>query len=190
MSAAAAGLLDGVASCLEYPGAETAERARAVADEAASQHAELARSLWHLAVYLETAPRGEAEERYTQLFDMSPVCTLHVGYHLFGDTYQRGAFLSGLGAELRRAGLGETARGDLPDFLPTLLRLVGRLSEPESQQVLVEDAVAPAVERMREALKEAEAPWRAVLDALPPLLHESAGRTTEPVGQEVSDARA
>jgi len=190
VSAAATGLLDGVAACLEYPDTGTAGQARRAADLAASEHAALARSLWHLAVYLETAPCGEAEERYTRLFDMSPVCTLHVGYHLFGDTYQRGAFLSGLGAELRRAGLADAVRGDLPDFLPTLLRLVPRLSDGESQQVLIEVALAPALERMREALREAEAPWRAVIEALPALLRDRWERGRQPVGEGVGDARA
>lgn len=183
-------LLDGVAASLEYPGPETAKRARSTADRAATLHAELARALWHLAVYLETAPVGEAEERYTRLFDMSPVCTLHVGYHLFGDTYQRGAFLSGMGAELRRAGLGEDARSDLPDFLPTLLRLVERVAEPESRRLLVEAALAPALERMGAALRDAEAPWREVLAALPPVLEESVGRCAPAVTQGVEDARA
>ncbi len=73
---------DLVAACLEYPRANTARDARRAAERAAGDHAALARALWELAVWLETAPAGEAEERYTTLFDLSPVCTLHVGYQV------------------------------------------------------------------------------------------------------------
>ncbi|HQW51672.1 MAG TPA: hypothetical protein PL082_06410, partial [Tepidiformaceae bacterium] len=68
--------LDLVAQSLEYPTAHTAQRARSAAERSAGDHTALARALWELAVWLETAPIGQAEERYTALFDLNPVCTL------------------------------------------------------------------------------------------------------------------
>src|SRR5512143_20146 len=101
--------LDLIASCLEYPEAGTGSLARRAATRAAGDHIALARALWDLAFFVEHAPPGEAEERYTALFDLNPVCTLHVGYQVFGDSYPRGAFIAGLAGELRKAGLD---RGD------------------------------------------------------------------------------
>jgi len=114
--------LELVAACLEYPCAETPVLARRAAERTAGDHIALARALWDLAVWLERAPLGEAEERYTALFDLDPVCTLHVGYQVFGDTYPRGAFIANMARELRQAGVGRGS--DLPDFLPVVLRLL------------------------------------------------------------------
>lgn len=158
---------DLVAACLEYPRATTARDARRAAERAAGDHVALSRALWELAVWLETAPTGEAEERYTTLFDLSPVCTLHVGYQVFGDTYQRGAFIANLAGELRRAGL---SRGDdLPDFLPVVLRLLARTG-PEEAEPLLTVVVGPALEKMAQALDGSRSPWCGVIRALPTVL--------------------
>jgi nitrate reductase delta subunit len=171
--------LDLLVDCLEYPGPDTAARARRAAADLAPLHPELAGPLWDLAVFLERAPSGEPEERYTALFDMNPVCTLHVGYHLFGDTYPRGEFLAGLGAELRRAGV--PVNGDLPDFLPTVLRLLGRLDDPESRRALRQGALLPALGRMGRALEPSKDPWSHLLRALPGALAEEGDAPQEPL---------
>ena len=163
--------LDLLVDCLEYPETATASRAREAASALASSEPALAGALWDLAVFLERAPAGEPEERYTALFDMNPVCTLHVGYHVFGDTYPRGEFLAAMSAELRHAGV--STNGELPDFLPTLLRLLGRLEEPESSRALRQHALLPALQRMGEALAESKDPWSRLLHTLPEALAEA-----------------
>jgi len=170
------GALAEVAACLEYPGGRTARHARLAAHALATDHPALSAALWSLAVYLETGAAGEAEERYTALFDVNPVCTLHVGYHVFGDTYPRGEFLAALCGELRTAGV--STRGDLPDFLPTLLRLLERVGDAEDRRILRRLALLPAVRRMGEALGDSNDPWSDILRALPEVLadvEESAG---------------
>jgi nitrate reductase delta subunit len=171
--------LDLLVDCLEYPGPETAARAREAAAGLASFHPELAGPLWELAVFLECAPSGEPEERYTALFDMNPVCTLHVGYHVFGDTYPRGEFLARLGGELRRAGV--STDGELPDFLPAVLRLLGRLDDPQSRRELREGALLPALGRMSEALAASTDPWSHLLRALPGALVEEGDAPGKPL---------
>lgn len=161
---------DPLARCLEYPSEHTPSAARAAAERLAGDHPALARSLWELAVWLETTPSGEARERYTGLFDLNPVCTLNVGYHLFGDTYARGELLAGLAGELRRAGL---ASDDLPDFLPTLLRLLPRLDDAEDRGLLAALLLRPALERMVRELSDSTSPWGALLGALPAWLGEA-----------------
>jgi len=163
--------LDLVAASLEYPTAQTAPLARSAAERCAGDHVALARALWELAVWLETAPVGHAEERYTTLFDLSPVCTLHVGYQVFGDTYQRGAFLANLATELRKAGVPKGE--DLPDFLPLVLRLLGRVTAQEAEPLLFV-VVRPALTKMLQALEGSKSPWSDMLRALPELLGEAA----------------
>ena len=179
-------VLDLVASCLEYPDPGTAARARAAASGLASSEAELTSALFALAVFLERSEPGEAEERYTGLFDMNPVCTLHVGYHVFGDTYPRGELLAGLATELREAGVA--TNGDLPDFLPTVLRLLGRLQRDEDRRSLRELALAPALARMGASLAESQDPWSRLLRALPEALAEEGDAPAEP--RALTDAGA
>ncbi len=157
-----------LAAALEYPGSDTAQRCRQAAKHLAQDHAELANALRTLADWLSEATRGRAEEWYSQLFDLSPVCTLNLGYHLFGEQYERGAFLAGLVSEHRNAGLEPPS--DLPDHLPAVLRLLGHLDSDEDAVVLVSHAVLPALSRMLNDLKDSDAPWGAVLQALPATL--------------------
>ena len=163
--------LDLVAQSLEYPTAHTAQRARSAAERSAGDHTALARALWELAVWLETAPIGQAEERYTALFDLNPVCTLHVGYQVFGDTYQRGAFIANLAGELRKAGVEKG--DDLPDFLPVVLRLLGAI-DPTEAEPLLSIVVGPALAKMTQALGGSRSPWSDVIRALPELLGDAA----------------
>ncbi len=164
------GSLTLLARALEYPEPATATVARQAADRLAGDHIGLARSLWDLAVWLETTPRGEVEERYTGLFDLNPVCTLHVGFQLFGETYQRGEFLAHLSRELREAGV--PAGHELADHLPTVLRLLAAV-DVEDARILLEDALLPALRRMGEALADSRDCWSALVKALPVCLPEA-----------------
>ena len=157
--------LDLLAVALEYPRAEAPAATRDVA--AALHGGPLASALDRLAVWM--AEDGQrAEEHYTRLFDLSPACTLHVGYHLYGEDYQRGAMLALLRGELRQRGIDE--KNDLPDFLPTLLRLLGRLDDAEDRSLLVGGLVLPALAKMQGSLQEQDDPYAVVLREIGPVL--------------------
>ncbi len=163
--------LDGIAVALEYPGAATAGRCLEAAQTLPEGQAAMANALTALGNWLAQAAHGTDEEWYGRLFDLSPVCTLNIGYHLFGEQYERGAFLAGLVAEHRRAGLAPP--DDLPDHLPTLLRLLGRLEDAQDASLMVSHALLPALDRMRADLRSSEAPWVAVLEAMPGFLEST-----------------
>lgn len=154
---------DAVARALDYPGPGSSEEARRAARLSSAAPA-LSGALEDLAAHLESAAPGEAEERYTSLFDLSPVCTLHAGWHLLGESYERGALLAGLAGELRAAQVDPGV--ELPDFLPTLLRLLGALGEGEMRETLVDDVLRPALGRMSAALAESPAAWARVVRSL------------------------
>jgi len=170
--------LDLLASCLDYPGPGAAPLARDAASGLASTEPELSSALFALAVFLERAAPGEAEERYTALFDINPVCTLHVGYHVFGESYARGEFLAALAAELRTAGVG--TRGDLPDYLPTMLRLLGRIEQDDDRRSLRQLALLPALRKIATALARSTDPWSGLLRALPGALREASDPAAAP----------
>lgn len=168
-------LLEDVATCLEYPGEgyeekKTVARRHRALDETPARR-RLGRALSGLALHLSEKGKSSSEETYTRLFDLSPVCTLHLGYQLFGDSYERGELLARLVPEIRAAGI--ELDGELPDFLPVLLRLVARLSEDEDRQVLVEHLFLPGLGKMISALENSADPWSDVLRALTDLLRES-----------------
>ena len=64
--------LEALAFVLEYPGVEFASKVEAARLEPGGTE-RMDRALRALAHYLQSEGKDEAEERYTQLFDLSPV---------------------------------------------------------------------------------------------------------------------
>ena len=111
------------------------------------------------------------QERYVATFDLNPACSLDVGWHLYGDAPERGAFLATLREDLARASVEE--RGDLPDHLPTLLRLIPR--EDDQAASALADLIAPAVARLRDVLVADGNPYADTLEAVTRMLRFAKG---------------
>ncbi len=88
----------------------------------------------------------EVQEIFTRSFDVQAITTLSVGYVMFGDDYKRGEMLVNLNRELREAGID--CGTELPDHLPTVLRLIARWEDRELAREFVEEILHPALERM------------------------------------------
>ena len=91
------------------------------------------------------------QELYVQTFEFNPACTLEIGWHLFGENYERGEFLVRMREQLRRYGIAETS--DLPDHLRHLLLLIGR-ADPAEAAELAGQFVLPALGKIKDALKD------------------------------------
>ena len=104
----------------------------------------------------------ELQELFTITFDLNPVCTLEVGWHLHGDTYDRGEFLVRMRQMLRRCGVQESR--ELPDHLAHVLTALPRLDEAERREFIA-TAVAPAVAKMLTATTERDNPFEHMLGA-------------------------
>jgi len=174
-----------VAASLEYPDGSSAGFSARDLELAELVDPEMASALRRLSAWLSLAVPGGAAERYSALFDLRPVCTLHVGYHLFGEAYQRGALLSGLVAEMRTAGVPLSEQ--LPDYLPCVLRLLATLPPGDDRESLVDALLLPALTRMTEAMKDVDSPWSEVLRALPALLAPLGGGAALPPPERVTD---
>jgi nitrate reductase delta subunit len=105
----------------------------------------------------------ELEELFTRTFDLNPVCSLEVGWHLFGENYERGEFLVRMRQLLRRHGLQEST--ELPDHLSHVLALLGRLPAGEADRLLSR-SVLPALEKMQAGLTRTENPFVFLLEAI------------------------
>lgn len=110
----------------------------------------------------------ELEELFTRTFDMNPVCSLEIGWHLFGENYERGLLLVRMREELRRYGLKESS--ELPDHLTHVLELLGHM-ERERAADFTAACVLPALEKMVAALSGKGNPFEHVLLAIRATLH-------------------
>jgi len=93
----------------------------------------------------------ELQELFIQTFDLNPDCALDIGWHIFGEQYERGEFLVKLRGEMRRFGLAESA--ELPDHLTHVLPLVVRMEEGEAAEFIA-SFLLPALDRMIAALEK------------------------------------
>ena len=115
----------------------------------------------------DVATRGcvlaDLEEIYTRTFDFSPACALEIGWHLFGEDYNRGALLVRLREELARHGIQESC--ELPDHLTHVLPLLDCMTLAEAAR-FAEACVAPAVEKILAGLEGKQTPYENVLHCL------------------------
>jgi nitrate reductase delta subunit len=106
---------------------------------------------------------SELQELYTQSFDLNPVCSLEVGWQLYGENYSRGEFLVEMRQTLRRLRVEETT--ELPDHLTHVLAAFGRMEEDEANRFGAE-FLQPALEKMLQGLDGKSVPYVAVLEAI------------------------
>lgn len=172
-----------IADLLEYPTGESwAGRLDAARRLPKSGTAVAAR----LSEFIERAARltlDELQEQYTRTFDLNPVCTLEVGYHLFGENYKRGVFLANLRETEAPFALGQEHQ--LPDYLPVLLRLLGKLEDQELRRDLIIECLIPALGVMVESLSKAESLYAGLLAAVGEELKSEAPETSEMVAASV-----
>jgi nitrate reductase delta subunit len=114
----------------------------------------------------------ELEELYTRTFDINPVCSLETGWHLFGEDYNRGAFLVRMRGLLRQHGVEEGA--ELPDHLESALRVLRTMEEKDAAD-LAREFILPAVMKMRVPFKSGDNPYGAVLAEVERFLRETYG---------------
>jgi nitrate reductase assembly molybdenum cofactor insertion protein NarJ len=88
----------------------------------------------------------QIQEIFTRSFDVQSITTLGVGYVMFGDDYKRGELFVNLSRELADAGIDSGT--ELPDHLPTVLRLIARWQDDELVREFVEELLHPALHQM------------------------------------------
>ncbi len=131
-----------VAELFDFPGPELAPRGRALLDFLRENYPDAAAEVEQ---FLDAIPERtlDLQELHTRTFDVQAMTTLDIGYVLFGDDYKRGALLSNLNQEHRRA--ENDCRGELADHLPNLLRLIPKLKDQDLLEELVREILVPAL---------------------------------------------
>ena len=144
-------IYEGLAGLFSYPG----EDYRLHADECLrvldTVPAEASAGFHKFHAGIEGLSTEELQELFTRTFDLNPMCTLEIGWQLYGEDYQRGEFLVKMRQHLREYGVQES--GELPDHLSHALALLGELEEAEAAE-FASVYVLPAIDKMRTAWKE------------------------------------
>jgi nitrate reductase delta subunit len=154
-------LIPGISALLRYPGERTQAMAASLADAAMATGHPCQEHLEAFALVAGSVELRELQELFTRSFDLNPDCTMDVGWHLFGETYQRGQFMAMMRHHLQEHGIDEAK--NLPDHLPNLLDLGMKLQREDAMD-LVDDCLLPALEKLIPAVKES--PYLHVLQAL------------------------
>lgn len=105
----------------------------------------------------------ELEELYTRSFDINPIASLEIGWHLYGETYERGAFLVKMRELLRTFHVEESS--ELPDHLTHVLMAIGRMEKKEADE-FVSRYLIPALNKILEGFQEKDQPFEHALLAL------------------------
>lgn len=154
-----------LANLLIYPDAQYRQRVEASLHLAGSECRSL---LEKFAQSIEGLEVWELEELFTQTFDMNPVCSLELGWHLFGENYERGLLMVRMREELRQFGIHESS--ELPDHLTHVLELLGRMDHDRAAD-FTGACVMPALKKMLDALHGKQNPFESVLLAAQAFLH-------------------
>ncbi|HEX5809866.1 MAG TPA: nitrate reductase molybdenum cofactor assembly chaperone [Anaerolineales bacterium] len=156
------------AGLLEYPTAAVAQQAEQCLEQLKPVHPEAAEAFERFACAMGQYSLEQIQELYTTTFDMQPVCYPYVGYHLFGESYKRGAFMARLNEAYRT--FGYSAGEELPDHMSTILRFLGLDAanrQGEFCRSLVDEGLVPALGKMLQTFgSQSENPYHALLSAL------------------------
>ncbi|MCC7033689.1 MAG: nitrate reductase molybdenum cofactor assembly chaperone [Acidobacteria bacterium] len=152
-----------LAQALTYPDDATPGLVARCADAASWAPPETAAALAEYAARLDGLSAAAMQEQFIAAFDFDPKCSLDIGWHLYGENYDRGDFLVRLRDLLTRHGIAEDH--ELPDHLPHVLHLLGRLPA-DAAASLAAESVAPAVAKILEGLAAREGPYPALMRAV------------------------
>lgn len=163
-----------LAGLLRYPTESYASEAVRSCDVLAAGDPKVAKPLAEFIEQTRGLSLEDLQVLYTTTFDLDPVCSLEVGWHLFGENYERGEFLVRMRGELRRLGVKEST--ELPDHLSHVLEALGRM-EPEEAADFAAACLFPALDKMSAGIKGKSNPFENVLLAASRLLELRYERT-------------
>lgn len=169
-----------LAGLLDYPEEGFRERLESLRAAVDGTRPEAAEALAEFERAVDALTLDRLREIYASTFDLNPACCLYAGYHLFGDSYKRGALMAKLNAEYRDRGF--EPGNELPDHLGVLFRFLSELDDPGFRSILLEELALPALSLIVKAFDETDnvyaALTRAALLALRPEGYEPPRRVT------------
>jgi len=161
-------LLDALASITLYPNKDHRRDLNSCLELFTEEHAQARSLLVDYSCQIEPLSLYELEELYIRTFDLNRDGTLDLGWHLFGEDYNRGLFLAKLRQYLRSLDIRESE--ELPDHASHVLKVIGRMSREEANQ-FVYACVIPALQILGSQLAE-QNPYHRLVHCLVELLSD------------------
>ena len=125
-------ILDAYAEIMMYPESDHGQKVQVCIDQFDDQNADLSEMVSEYLTQIQPLSLSEMEELYIKTFDLNKSGTLDLGWHLFGEDYNRGLFLVKVRQYMQMLKIPETA--ELPDHVSQVLRVLGRMSHDEANQ--------------------------------------------------------
>jgi nitrate reductase molybdenum cofactor assembly chaperone len=138
-------LYDLLGSLVAYPDEDYHEKVRHCVNLLKEEHPGNVEGILPFVSEVDKMAVTDLEEFYTRTFDINPVSALEVGWHIYGEQYERGAFLVRMRELSRTLGVKEST--ELPDHLTHVLPLVGRM-EQEDADMFVATYLLPGLKKM------------------------------------------
>lgn len=152
--------LEVIAPLFDYPEEDYLDRVASCAVHVRSE------DMRRFAAEISALPLSRQQELFVHTFDLDPKATLEIGWHIFGEQYERGDFLVEMRDRLRETGIVEN--GELPDHLLHVLPLLARMPAEEAGS-LAASRIEPALAKIESAIPE-ENPFSALVRATRSLL--------------------
>jgi nitrate reductase molybdenum cofactor assembly chaperone NarJ/NarW len=111
--------------------------------------------------WLRATPPTEVAQHYVETFDLRRRCALYLTYYRYGDTRKRGMAMLGFKTAYRAAGFVPSDE-ELPDYLPLVLEFASLA--PRGVSLLRSERAD--LELLRKALRQAQTPYVAIIDAI------------------------
>jgi nitrate reductase molybdenum cofactor assembly chaperone len=150
------------AKLFEYPGEDYRANAENCLTALRREHSEAAASLEEFCAPIRSLNTDDLRELFTRTFDLNPMCTLEVGWQLYGEDYQRGEFLVKMREQLRAREIRES--GELPDHLTHALALLAQM-DPDEAAEFAGGFLLPALDKMRAGWRENRNAFAALLES-------------------------
>jgi nitrate reductase molybdenum cofactor assembly chaperone len=156
-------LYEHFAKLLSYPDDGYLATAALCCEAATEPSEEAENNLRQFQLQIKGRTTEQLQESFVQTFDLNPVCVLEIGWHIYGDNYDRGAFLVKTREQLRRHNVQESS--ELPDHLTHILVLLARMESNEASS-FANESVIPALDKMLAGMAGKESPYEYLLIAL------------------------
>lgn len=172
-----------LAFLLEYPDSswntELADLNQVVETVIDQQRRELLQSFL---TYAENTPLLKLQEIYTSAFDLDPSTSLHLTYHLLGDSEDRGKALAKILWVYHHEGY-DAAIGELPDYLPMILEFLALCPEPEEATLLW--SCLGTVAALAERLQKDKHPYAGLMELVAEIVQPCMSPHPDSISKEV-----
>lgn len=153
-----------LADIFRYPDENLANRMTDFMSLTSEQFPEQAENVSKLLDSFNSLSVRKQQEYYLKTFDVQAVCSLDIGYVLFGEDYKRAQLLVNLQSEHKAAGVD--CGSELGDHLPNVLILLSKTNDPDFAEELGFIITTQAVRFMLTKFKNVDNMYKDMLEIL------------------------